>query len=178
MVLFSGDKLLGGPQAGFLIGAEQSVTACKRNPIARVVRVDKLTLGAVEATLRVYKYAEDPVREIPALRVIAQPLSLVKRRAFRLAAAIRKVSTNVLEVEITPGLSEVGGGSLPGRQLATALVNLKSAALSADDIGGHFRRNRVPVIGRVMADRFVLDARTILDAEVAEIARCAAGLVG
>ena len=178
LVIFSGDKLLGGPQAGFLIGKEEAVSECARNSIARVVRVDKLTLAAVEATLRIYKYADDIFQEIPTLRAIAQPISAVKRRAAGLAARIRKAAGSALEVAVVAGQSEIGGGSLPGQQLDTALVSLRSSLLSADDLGGHFRRNRIPVIGRVADARFLLDARTILDAEVAEIARCAGELAG
>ena len=178
VVIFSGDKLLGGPQAGFLIGNEEQVEECKRNAVARVTRVDKLTLAALEATLRIYKEADDVIQEIPALRTIAQPADVVRRRARRLAATIRKAAGGALDVEVTTGVSEVGGGSLPGQQLPTALVSLRSPRHSADDVSGHFRRNRVPIIGRVADDRFLLDARTIGDAAIPEIARCAGLIAG
>lgn len=169
-VIFSGDKMLGGPQAGYIIGKRHVVDACRRNPIARVVRVDKLTLAAAEATLRVYRDADDPVAHIPALRCIAQTPATVRRRALKLAAALRKTVGGALQVELIGGFSEVGGGSLPGQQLPTTLVSLRSSGISADDLSEHFRGGRVPIIGRVAGDRFLLDARTILDGEIAEIA--------
>jgi L-seryl-tRNA(Ser) seleniumtransferase len=162
LVTFSGDKLLGGPQAGIIVGRRDLIDRCKRNPLTRALRVDKLTLAALEATLRLYRDKARAVQAIPTLRMIAAPLPLLEERAARLAERLRLLDPEgKFSVRVEASSSQVGGGSLPGQNLPTAVVTLHSALMSTQQIEGHMRRERTPVIGRIESDRFLLDVRTL-----------------
>jgi L-seryl-tRNA(Ser) seleniumtransferase len=163
-VVFSGDKLLGGPQAGILAGTRTIIDACRKDPIARAVRADKLTLAALEATLRLYREPEQARREIPVLRMLTMGLDEVRREAEMLAKDIGK------EASLIPGESEVGGGSFPGITLKTWLVQLESRH-APDDLAGRLRSGAPPVIARITDGRVVLDPRTILPNQIAAAVR-------
>jgi L-seryl-tRNA(Ser) seleniumtransferase len=152
LVVFSGDKLLGGPQAGILVGTAQALAACRADPIARAVRADKLTLAALEATLALYRDRERAIREIPVLRMLTEPLDSIKQRALALRG------------ELIEGDSEVGGGSFPGAKLKTWLAGFKHPA--PDTYLAHLRSFDPPIIARVAGNRVLLDARTILPNQV------------
>jgi L-seryl-tRNA(Ser) seleniumtransferase len=161
----SGDKLLGGPQAGLLVGARDAVEACRRNPLARAFRVDKLTLAALEATLALYRDPGRAVRQVPALAMITAGADGLRARAVRLAGvlAARGVSAGVVETE-----GSVGGGAFPTARLPSWSVAITADAASTEEV---LRGAAVPVIGRIAGDRFLLDLRSVpaeLDARLAE----------
>src|SRR5213596_3428292 len=149
LIVFSGDKLLGGPQAGILVGSEAAIAACRADPIARTVRADKLTLAALEATLALYREPERARREIPVLRMLTEDLTTIKARAERLGG------------QLIEGDSEVGGGSFPGAKLRTWLAGFPDESLAE-----RLRANDPPIIARVAGSRVLLDARTIFPEQV------------
>jgi L-seryl-tRNA(Ser) seleniumtransferase len=149
LIVFSGDKLLGGPQAGILVGTEAAIAACRADPIARTVRADKLTLAGLEATLALYRSPETAVREIPVLRMLTENEKSIRARAERLGG------------ELIEGDSEVGGGSFPGAKLRTWLAGFPDESLAE-----RLRANDPPIIARVAGSRVLLDARTIFPDQV------------
>ncbi|MCE5322172.1 L-seryl-tRNA(Sec) selenium transferase [bacterium] len=171
IVCFSGDKLLGGPQAGILVGKSDVIDLCRKNPLARALRVDKFTLAALEATLRVYRYG-DPWAQIPTLAAISRPLDEITSQAKRLSRAINSLHVDGLTTTVEQVSSEIGGGSLPGQSIKSCAVALKSGWLSAEDLGEHFRGNDPPVFGRIAQERFLLDMRTVTKQEVNDILGC------
>jgi L-seryl-tRNA(Ser) seleniumtransferase len=173
LITFSGDKLLGGPQAGIIIGRRDLIEECKQNPLARVVRVDKLTLAGLEATLRLYLDTECAVKSIPALRFITRPISEIARNARRLASQLRNILDEEFDVQVVDIHSQVGGGSLPAQDLPSKAVALRSNQISTEDLSGRFRSFKTPVFGRIVNDRFILDMRTVESAEIKTIIDCA-----
>ena len=173
-VVFSGDKLLGGPQAGILLGTTAVVAACRRDPLARAVRADKFTLAALEATLALYRDPETARREIPVLRMLTADLDELRRRAEALAHALPPGA----HAQPGEGASEVGGGSFPGATLRTWLVRLAPAGLSADELAARLRAAEPPVIARIEGDHVVLDPRTILPDEEAAVVRATGSALG
>jgi L-seryl-tRNA(Ser) seleniumtransferase len=154
LVCFSGDKLLGGPQAGLLVGRVEAVERARRHPLARALRIDKLSLAALEATLRLHR---DAPHEIPVLAMLNAPRELLQRRAETLAAAIGG--------EVIESIARVGGGALPLTELPGPVVALTDASLAA-----RLRAGDPPLIGRIEDDRLVLDPRTLSDAEAVQAA--------
>ncbi|NIM50244.1 MAG: L-seryl-tRNA(Sec) selenium transferase [Gemmatimonadales bacterium] len=160
-VVFSGDKLLGGPQAGIIVGPRDVVSRAGGNPMARALRPDKTTLAALEATLALYRDPERALAEIPALTMLTAEPRALKRRARRLARRIPGAHT-------APGTSAVGGGAFPGCELPTTLVTV--AVESCEAFVGALRQHDPPVIARTSEDRVVFDVRTLGDDEVAVVA--------
>lgn len=156
VVAFSGDKLLGGPQAGILVGRADLIAHLKKHPLARAVRADKLGLAGLTATLTHYLRGE-ATRHIPVWQMIALPLVELERRA---AAWVAHLVAHNIPAEVIAGESTVGGGSLPGAMLATRLVALKVAKV--DEFAAALRHAPLPIIGRITADQFLLDPRTVL----------------
>jgi L-seryl-tRNA(Ser) seleniumtransferase len=170
LVSFSGDKLLGGPQAGILVGRRRLVEACRRHPVARAVRADKLTLAAMEATL--HAHARGEATRLPVRAMLAADPDLLRARAERLVAALPPGAAAV-----SPGESVVGGGSLPGRVLPTVVVSLVHPRPQA--LAAALREADPPVVARVERGRVVLDLRTVSPAEDdALAAACRAALEG
>jgi L-seryl-tRNA(Ser) seleniumtransferase len=165
VVVFSGDKLLGGPQAGILLGTQAAIDACRRDPLARAVRSDKFTLGALEATLALYRDPERARAEIPVLRMLTEDVTQIRRRGEALHAGVGK------EAELVEGESEVGGGSFPGATLKTWLVRLTPQHLTADTLAARLRGADPPVIPRIADDRVLLDPRTIFSDEIEPVAQ-------
>jgi L-seryl-tRNA(Ser) seleniumtransferase len=164
LVCFSGDKLLGGPQAGIVVGRAELVERLRRHPLQRALRADKLTLAALEATLALYLDPELAVREVPVLRMLAEPVETVRARAQRLAGLVGG------EVEATVG--RVGGGALP-------LTELPSFACAVEEeLAPRLRGADPPVIGVVRDGRCLLDCRTMTDDEVDEVAAAVAAARG
>jgi L-seryl-tRNA(Ser) seleniumtransferase len=173
VVTFSGDKLLGAIQAGLVLGRRSPVQKARKDPLARALRVDKLTLAALEATIAAY---EDPVRarhEIPALRMLLTAPETLERRANVLAEALGK-RIPALRIGIERGDGEVGGGALPLQRLPGWVVTLVHAGLTADELDRRARAADPPVIGTIRAGKYRLDVRTLTDAEVAEVAEALA----
>jgi L-seryl-tRNA(Ser) seleniumtransferase len=166
LVVFSGDKLLGGPQAGCLVGRRDLLARCRENPFARAVRADKLTLAALEATLALYEDPETAVRDIPVLRMLTIDAAELARRAERLAASCPAELAPRLEA----GASAVGGGSFPGAVLPTTLVSLDPGPLGADGLALRLRLGEPAVVTRVAGGRVLLDPRTLPDEAGSDIA--------
>jgi L-seryl-tRNA(Ser) seleniumtransferase len=156
LVSFSGDKLLGGPQAGIIVGRADLVASLKRHPLARALRVDKTTLAGMQATLLHY-LREEATEKVPIWQMISLGLDEIDRRANAWAEQLRATGVGV---EVIPGLSTVGGGSLPGETLPTKLVALH--VTSADKLAALLRSGEPPVIGRIESGELLLDPRTVL----------------
>jgi L-seryl-tRNA(Ser) seleniumtransferase len=167
IVLFSGDKLLGGPQAGCLVGTRELVAPCARNPLARALRADKLTLAALDATLGLYQDPETAIGAIPVLRMLTLSAAELEARARRLAAACPASLRPTLE----SGHSAVGGGSFPGAVLPTTLVALDAGPLGPDGLALRLRVGDPPIVARVGGDRVLLDPRTLPEKAYGAIGR-------
>ncbi|MFZ2445774.1 MAG: L-seryl-tRNA(Sec) selenium transferase [Syntrophobacteraceae bacterium] len=179
LVTFSGDKLLGGPQAGIMVGRKDLIERCRKNPITRALRVDKMTLAALEVTLRLYRDERQAVEQVPTLRMIAASASELEWRAGELAALIRGLAgSSVLEVTVRPGYSQVGGGSLPAQDLPTSVVAVRSEKFSANRIEEYLRGGDPPVIGRIESDSFIMDVRTVAPSEFEQIGPAFEKLLG
>jgi L-seryl-tRNA(Ser) seleniumtransferase len=163
LVCFSGDKLLGGPQAGLLVGRADAVAAARAHPLARALRLDKLGLAALEATLRLYRDPEAARREIPVLAMLTVPDAVLRARAERLAAAVGG--------EIVETAARVGGGALPLLELPGPAVALPGAP---DPLAARLRAADPPVIGRIQDGRLLLDPRTLADDEIELVASAVA----
>lgn len=167
VVCFSGDKLLGGPQAGIIVGREEYLCRLRAHPLYRAMRLDKMTLAALEATLRAY--AEDRAEtEIPTLSMLAATPEALRMRAQRLCALAREAG---VEAEVIPEEDQVGGGSVPTQTLPTFAVAVTPARGGVDALEAAMRRRERPVVGRVARDRYLLDARTLREDELSEIVR-------
>lgn len=161
LTTFSGDKLLGGTQAGIILGSKSLIAELRRNPLTRALRVDKLTLAALEATLRLYRDENTAIQAIPTLRMIATDLKTLEDRARGLVESLSAKIPEYIEVEIEDGSSMVGGGALPVQSLPSKLVAVSSAKLSAARLEAYFRAYKPPIIGRVEQELFLLDVRTL-----------------
>lgn len=160
IVTFSGDKLLGGPQAGIIAGKHSLIEKVKSNQLLRALRVDKLTLAALEATLDLYRNPKRAVREIPTLRMITLEMDELTRRANDLANKLNTV--NGLSVKVIPGSSQVGGGSFPGYEIPTALVSVQLPEdYSATRFEQLLRTGPIPIIARLEHGQILLDVRTL-----------------
>ncbi|MCW3055664.1 MAG: L-seryl-tRNA(Sec) selenium transferase [Chthonomonadales bacterium] len=170
IVTASGDKLLGGPQAGLLLGSRVAVERMTTHPLARALRVDKLTLAGLEATLRLYRDPEQARLAIPTLRYLTRTLPELRRLAIRLKARIQTVlPAERFTVALVSERSQVGGGSLPGEDLPTVCVAVRGLALSPDRIAAHLRRNHPPVFARIHHEAVLFDPRTLDPEEFAAI---------
>ena len=167
LVMFSGDKLLGGPQAGIIAGRADIVAALKSHPLMRAVRIDKLSLAGLEATLRLYRPPHDPMVDIPVLAMLCEPATLVEKRADALAVALR--GNGVTGVAVQQSVALAGGGTLPQQDLPSFAVSLRLPGLSPDELTTALRHSATPVIGRIERDSVLLDMRTVQDAELALI---------
>lgn len=169
VVTFSGDKLLGGPQAGIAVGTKAAINKMKKHPLARAVRIDKMTLAALEATLKLYFDEAKAIREIPTLAALfAKPADL-KKRADKLAAEIKKASGPGVKADSVKDTSKAGGGALPLAEMPTAAVRITVDRLSANKLEAALRRYKTPVIGRIKEDALLLDLRTVLPEDEKDI---------
>ncbi len=166
VVTFSGDKLLGGPQAGIVVGKKQLIDRIKRNPLARALRIDKMTLAALEATLQLYRDEAQAVRSIPTLRMICMEREELAGRANRLADVLNAIGAAGLEIRRIEGFSKAGGGALPLLELPSRCLSIRIEGLSANKLENEMRGNSPPIIGRIEDDRFVMDPRTLLDEDL------------
>ena len=169
VVAFSGDKLLGGPQAGILAGRADLIDRAKRHPLARAVRADKLALAALSATLMQYLTGHEDA--IPVWRMIARPLEEIAAEAEAWAAQLRAQG---IDATTAGGDSYIGGGSLPGESLPTRVVAISPGESGADDLAARLRAEPTPVIGRIRDGRLLLDPRTVLPGQDDELVRAVA----
>ncbi len=177
LVSFSGDKLLGGPQAGIVVGRRSLVERLRKNPLNRALRIDKLTLAALEATLRAYEEPARALETIPTLRMLTEPVAAVRRRARRLWRGLPAAVRAALDARVVADHAQVGGGALPVVELPTAALALGSAAHPAESLDARLRAGRPPVIGRIADDRLLLDCRTIGDDDIPPVIAVVKALV-
>jgi len=166
VVTCSGDKLLGASQAGLILGSAKVVTRIRKHPLARALRVDKLALAALEATLPFYADPERACVEIPVLAMLAATADVLGERAERLASELRARVPGLM-TDVASGQGEVGGGSLPLQKLVGPVVLIEHPTLTAAELEARARAADPPVIGTIRADRFRLDPRTLTEAELA-----------
>ncbi|MFC1840091.1 L-seryl-tRNA(Sec) selenium transferase [Thermodesulfobacteriota bacterium] len=170
LVTFSGDKMLGGPQAGIILGKKELVEKVRQNQLSRALRIDKLTLLALEETLNIYRDEKGALEEIPTMRMICQTYASLKAKAGRLNRMIETKDGNNFIVDTVDGISKVGGGALPLMELPTRLVRLTPKAVPAQQIHESFKSKDIPIIVRVEQDKVLLDVRTIQDSELKTVA--------
>ena len=162
IVSFSGDKLLGGPQAGIIVGKKEYLDILKHHPLTRAVRIDKLTLAALEATLRSYLNPRQALQDIPVLRMLGASQDDLKYRAVCLC---RQVKAAGFAAEVIPEQSQVGGGSVPCQTLPTFAVAVTPERLTVDQLDQALRSRDLPIVGRISHDRYVMDVRTLREEE-------------
>jgi len=163
--LFSGDKLLGGPQCGIIVGKAEPLAAMRKNPFYRAFRVGKLTLGALEATLRLFLDADTLCAKHRVLGMLTTPVAELQRRAEVLAGDISSRCNAWLSADTAEGVTQIGGGSLAGVELPTRVVRLRSTRFRAKDLARRLRMASPPVFSRVQEDAVLLDVRTMLPGE-------------
>ncbi|MDX9786570.1 MAG: L-seryl-tRNA(Sec) selenium transferase [Desulfobacterales bacterium] len=165
VITFSGDKLLGGPQAGIILGQKPMIAAIRQNSLTRALRIDKLTLAALESTLRLYRDEKKAVPGIPTLRMLTLSLETITARAHALAESLNAIADDRLSVQLLDLFSKVGGGALPLLNLPTVCIGISVHTLSARAIERFMRQFTPPIIGRIEADTVLLDPRTIQEDE-------------
>ncbi|MDR1766404.1 MAG: L-seryl-tRNA(Sec) selenium transferase [Lachnospiraceae bacterium] len=175
ILTFSGDKLLGGPQAGIIVGKGAYIRRLAANPLLRALRIDKLTLSALEATLALYR--DGRAMDIPAVRMIALPQDALKGKATKLAqmvAGLQESPTTAAEPSVAPSLSEVGGGSMPGVKLPTWVVEVTPASCSPDELLRRLRTGDPAVLAYIREGKVCLDVRTLEETDFPVLARLVA----
>ncbi|MFZ3062171.1 MAG: L-seryl-tRNA(Sec) selenium transferase [Actinomycetota bacterium] len=165
VVTFSGDKLLGGPQAGLILGKKKYVSLMEKHPLARAIRVDKFTLAALEATLSLYLEEEKALQEIPTLHMLTMSQSELKKTADRLAREIRTAVGQRMIIDSETDVSKAGGGSLPLAELPTAVVSIKPLHMTVNELEQRLRSGKPPILARIKEDKLLLDVRTIQESE-------------
>jgi L-seryl-tRNA(Ser) seleniumtransferase len=171
LVTFSGDKLLGGPQAGIILGRKDLVQAIKNNQLSRALRIDKLTLMALEETLTLYRDERAAVDEIPTLKMICQSKDELDKKAKKLTELLTGMKKENYTLERIDGYSRIGGGALPLQELPTRLLCLTPKKISAQEIEGWLRSYDPPIIVRIETDQVLLDIRTIQEKELKTVAQ-------
>ncbi|MFC1491214.1 L-seryl-tRNA(Sec) selenium transferase [Nitrospinota bacterium] len=170
VITFSGDKLLGGPQAGVIVGKSEWVEKLKKHPMMRALRLDKLALGALEATLRAYLDPERAIGEVPALRMLAEDEIVVGARAQALMDALGAEAVKRLGAEVAETVGRVGGGAMPLTELKSRAVALRPGGISANEIDAFLRGADPPVVARIQEDRLLVDMRCVSEAEIEPLA--------
>jgi len=166
LVTFSGDKLLGGPQAGIIVGKKDFTEKIKKNQLARALRIDKMTLAALEATLQLYLNEEDAVKDIPTLRMLTLPLTVLEARAFNMVSYLKEQLRGKAQIKVADGFSQVGGGALPREEIPTKLVSLQPYKMSTLEVIERLREEEIPVIARIQKNQVLVDLRTVSEEEV------------
>ncbi len=169
VITFSGDKLLGGPQAGIIVGKKDVLEEIKTNPITRALRIDKLTLAALESTLRMYRDEKKAVEIIPTLRLLTLPNSFIALQAEKLYSMLKRTDEPRMMVQIGDCTSRVGGGALPLLDLPSKYVGVSVDGMSSNAVERAMRENTPPIIGRIEEDMFIMDLRTVQADELAII---------
>jgi len=169
VLTFSGDKLLGGPQAGLILGKKTHLEAIRSNPLARALRLDKMTLAALDATLSQYLDMEKAVKEIPTLWMLTQPLSEIERKAGLLANGLNGIGDKELSITIQDDTSQSGGGALPTGNFPTKTVCVQHKKLSANEIERRLRTGTPHIISRIKEGMVIFDPRTLNDEEIGKI---------
>lgn len=166
VVTFSGDKLLGGPQAGIIVGAKDVIDKVKKNPLNRALRIDKFTLASLETILRYYYDVNSALDNIPTLSMLTVQQDTLKKRAQRIIRRIGKKISASCQTSVVPTNSRVGGGAMPECDLPSYAVLLDPINIRLNVLEKSFRKGRIPIIGRIEDEKFILDVRTIQDDEI------------
>ena len=172
VVTFSGDKLLGGPQAGIILGRRAIIDRIKKNPMNRAMRIDKFTLSGLESVLRLYFDEANALKTIPTLAMIAASPQEINRRARRVLRRIRHQLSSVCRMSVADTVSRVGGGAMPEQNLPSRALVLEPLEMTVHNLEILLRQQKVPVIGRIEDDRLLLDMRTVADDEIVLLADC------
>jgi len=172
IVTFSGDKLLGGPQAGIIVGREKFIQKIQKNPLLRAMRIDKMTLASLEATFMQYLDEEKALEEIPTLRMLTEPADMIKRRAKKILSSLKKDIAGHAKLEVVPDESQAGGGSLPEINFPTFAISIRPSNISVNELEKRLRLGGPPVIARIKGDALLIDARTVQDGEVRVLVSC------
>ena len=170
VLTFSGDKLLGGPQAGVILGEKEIIDRVKKNPLNRALRIDKFTLAGLESVLRLYFDEKMALQTIPTLTMLTMPLKTIEKRARRLLRKIKHIPAEICGISLVKTESRAGGGALPEQGLASSAVALAPGSMTVNDLELKLRSADPPVIGRIEDDRFILDMRTVADNELDRLA--------
>jgi L-seryl-tRNA(Ser) seleniumtransferase len=178
VVTFSGDKLLGGPQAGIIVGKKSIVDQIKQNPLARALRIDKLTLAALESTLRLYRDEEKAVGMIPTLRMLTMNIGDIETRASNLVEELKNIAKSRLEINLIKRSSRVGGGALPLLELPSRCLSIRLPGMSANVLEKSMRENDPPIIGRIEDDAYIMDPRTLRDDDLPIIGMAFEKIIG
>jgi len=165
VVTFSGDKILGGPQAGLMVGKKSLIARMNKNHLQRALRCGKLTLAALEATLRLYRQAPEITHVIPTLRAFTRPLEEIRALGESLLPTLQTALGGDFRLKLENSTAQIGSGALPTEELPTVVIAVEHAKLSADAVAKKFRAAAPPILGRVKDDRFLLDLRTIFAAD-------------
>jgi L-seryl-tRNA(Ser) seleniumtransferase len=165
VVTFSGDKVLGGPQCGLVVGTRQSIARIAANPLHRAVRCGKLTIAALEATLKIYQQSLDLARDIPALTAFTRPLGVLEEMGASVLPELRRALGDGYHLTLEDSTSQVGSGALPTEAIPTKVIAVRSSHASADRIAERFRAARPPIIGRISDGTFLLDLRSVSAAQ-------------
>jgi len=165
-VTISGDKLLGGPQSGIILGKKKILDLFKINPLTRALRIDKLTLAALESTLLLYFDEKRAVEEIPTLRMLSLDTRKLKRRGKRLLKRLSGMTNERMTVSLKEDVSQVGGGALPLQELPTMVVAIKPLDFSVNSLEESLRKGDPPIISRISKQELILDMRTVFDEEI------------
>ena len=178
VVTFSGDKLLGGPQAGIIVGKKDILEQIKQNPLTRALRIDKLTLAALESTLRLYMDKDKAIAAIPTLRMLTLPYDDIAKQAARLGNMLQNINDARLSIKLVDLSSRAGGGALPLLDLPSKCVGVKVEGMSVNAVERYMRNNMPPIIGRIEDDLFIIDLRTIQEDELQFIESAFSNMLG
>jgi len=165
VVTFSGDKMLGGPQAGIIVGRKKYIDMMKKNPLTRALRVDKMTIAAMEVTLKQYLEEEMAIKNIPTLSMITEPKEKIKEKARKMQRMLKTALKDRADISLEEEFSEIGGGSMPTEKLPTFAVSIKPKLVSVNSLENSLRNATTPIIVRTQKDSILLDMRTIREDE-------------
>jgi len=170
IVTFSGDKLLGGPQAGIIAGKKEAIDRIKKNPLNRALRIDKFTLAALESVLRCYyDTTSQALAKIPTLRMLTEDRSIIKKRAQRVMRKLKRREVTRCSFKLSPTVSQTGGGAIPEYGLDSWALILRPADISVNGFEKAMRNGGLPVVGRIENDSFVIDFRTVQDDDIEDL---------
>jgi len=164
LVTFSGDKLLGGPQAGIIVGKKKYIEKLEYHPLLRALRVDKFTLAALEATLKLYRNFDKAVDKIPTLKMLTEADLKVKERAEKLFSYIDKNDDFSLEIE--KDTARIGGGSYPLTEIKTYVLTIDSKLMSSEKLAYKFRQTEMPIFSRIQNQKLIIDLKTVQESEI------------
>jgi len=172
LVTFSADKLLGGPQAGIIAGRKKLIQKIEKNPMLRALRIDKMTFATLEAIFMQYLDEDEAIKNIPTIRMLTESRDLIRKRAKKILAALKKAVSSHADMDIIPDQSRAGGGSLPETDFPTFVVAIKPDTISVNELEKRLRLGSPAVIARIKGDLLLIDARTVQEREIRILVQC------